>query len=154
MTSRPPEYKKRRFDYAKFRARLHSVARPRTDTANARKLTQKVIEESLDAVAEIVGVSSVEIGTVRERSGFREQRLRHVYAHPKKVREWFDTKDREWFDTRRVRVQGIERLAFDDPSAKYACDVPLGGSTCYCVAYDIEKNKVRPRNRKRAKKNH
>lgn len=128
----------RTFDFAAFRASLHKLAHPNTESPDARKLTQEVIKTSLNYIKDIVGVSKIEIATVRERSGYRKQRLRHVYASPENIRAYFDMKD--------SGHEGITSHAFEDPSAKLKNPSADAGSTevdnIYYTLYDIKKNQV------------
>ena len=130
------------FDFANFRAHLHKLAHPDTENPDASDLTQMVIEASRDYIKNILEVSEIEITTVRERSGFREERLRHVYASPPEVRDWFETTDQEWADTDKVRAEGIESITFNDPRAKPKCSICLEGPTCYCSVFKIVGRKI------------
>ncbi|MSR57920.1 MAG: hypothetical protein EXS05_09620 [Planctomycetaceae bacterium] len=92
-----------------------------------------------------------QIETVRERSGFRQERLRHLHATPESVRQFFDTKDKEVAgDNRSLRP--IESSAFSDPCAihsrTFSFTDPDLGPTCYFAVFKISQSKVQRQTKK------
>ncbi|MBA7619990.1 hypothetical protein ES703_27332 [subsurface metagenome] len=135
---------KHTFDFAEFRTRLYNAAKPpekKRRKAQEKDVKEKVVEKAIAEIKRIVGVSSVKIVTVRERSGFREERLRHVYASHTEIRNWFDDTDREWFDKRfdetKDNISGLESSAFKDPRATRIPPVSFDGPTCHCAVFHM-----------------
>ncbi len=96
------------FDFAAFRAHIHNLAFSNPGKVSPRELTLDVIKQSLEVITKTLGIS-LQIATVRERSGYRKQRLRHIYASPENIGHYFDIED--------VVLDGITSHAFEDPSA-------------------------------------
>lgn len=132
------------FDFAEYRTKLYNAANsPKPQGKDAK---EEVVEKAIAEIKRIVAVSSVKIVTVRERSGFREERLRHVYASHREIRNWFNDKDREWFDKRfdetKDNISGLESSAFKDPRATRIPPVSFDGPTCHCAIFHMAGLKV------------